>query len=326
MINYIKKNGVIRQKEILFAPMLATFGGGSARGFNPGGGGDGPGEAVYTITTNYTNKTVNWTVPDDVESVSVLVIGAGGSGNDGLARGSGGGGGLAYGNNISVTPGSSITLRIVATNTSGTTPLKTYFNGDTILYAAAGTTSGKGTGGAAGGTSATASYSGGAGGQGGSGDSSGGDGGGGGGAAGYAGTGGTGGDNGFQGSSAPTAAASNSGGGGGGGGRGQSGGGFGSGSPGGGTGIYGKGTTGAAGSGSAGTGGSGYAGSGGSGTDRDATLRDEQFGGGGGGVAGGANGGNGVIRIVWPGDERSFPSTDVDHGTSSVVYLNGVLQ
>lgn len=41
MTDYIKKNGVIRQKEILFAPMLATFGGGSARGFNPGGGAGG---------------------------------------------------------------------------------------------------------------------------------------------------------------------------------------------------------------------------------------------------------------------------------------------
>lgn len=318
-------NGVIRQKEILFAPMLATFGGGSARGFNPGGG-DSSGEAIYTITTNYTNKTVNWTVPDGVEKVSVLVIGAGGSGNDGLARGSGGGGGLAYGNNISVTPGSSITLRIVATNTSGTTPLKTYFNGDTILYAAAGTTAQFGVGGGAGGSSATASYSGGRGGTGGAGDSSGGDGGGGGGAAGYAGNGGRGGDNGYQGSTAPEAAAPSSGGGGGGGGNANSGGGFGQGSPGGGTGIYGIGTTGDRGSTGAGSIGAGYAGSGGSGTDKNATLRDEQYGGGGGGVSSGANGGNGVIRIVWPGDERSFPSTDVDYGTSGSVYLNGVKQ
>lgn len=316
-----------KKPQILYSPMLASFGGGSARGFNPGGGGDSTGEAVYTITTNYTNKTVNWTVPDAVESISVLVIGAGGSGNDGLARGSGGGGGLVYGNNISVTPGSSITLRIVATNNSGTTPLKTYFNGDTILFAAAGTTSSRGTGGGSGGSLATANYSGGNGGLGGSGDSSGGDGGGGGGAAGYAGNGGTGGDNGYNGSTAPTAAAASSGGGGGGNGVLNPGGGYGYGAPGGGVGIYGLGTTGAAGSANAGNGGAGYAGSGGDGTDRDATLRDEQYGGGGGGVPGSsANGGNGVIRIVWPGDERSFPSTDVDYGTSGVVYLNGVLQ
>ena len=30
------------KKQPLYAPMLATFGGGSARGFNPGGGGGLP--------------------------------------------------------------------------------------------------------------------------------------------------------------------------------------------------------------------------------------------------------------------------------------------
>lgn len=38
-MDYTKKNGVLVPKQRLFAPMLSTFGGGSARGFNPGGGG-----------------------------------------------------------------------------------------------------------------------------------------------------------------------------------------------------------------------------------------------------------------------------------------------
>lgn len=36
-MDYTKKNGVLVPKQRLFAPMLASFGGGSARGFNPGG-------------------------------------------------------------------------------------------------------------------------------------------------------------------------------------------------------------------------------------------------------------------------------------------------
>lgn len=36
-MDYTKKNGVLVPKQRLFAPMLSTFGGGSARGFNPGG-------------------------------------------------------------------------------------------------------------------------------------------------------------------------------------------------------------------------------------------------------------------------------------------------
>ena len=35
------------KKQPLYAPMLSTFGGGSARGFNPGGGGGGFGDTTY---------------------------------------------------------------------------------------------------------------------------------------------------------------------------------------------------------------------------------------------------------------------------------------
>ena len=60
-----------------------------------GNAGGGPGEALYYPTSSGTDQTATWVVPDGVESVSVVVVGPGASGNDGLARGSGGGGALA---------------------------------------------------------------------------------------------------------------------------------------------------------------------------------------------------------------------------------------
>jgi hypothetical protein len=50
-----------------------------------------------------------------------------------------------------------------------------------------------------------------------------------------------------------------------------------------------------------GVGGTGGAGSGGSGSS---------YGGGGGFSAAGNSGGNGAVRIIWPGTSRSFPSTN----------------
>lgn len=47
-----KKSGLFAPKERLFAPMLSTFGGGSARGFNPGASGDGFGDVVYIARVN----------------------------------------------------------------------------------------------------------------------------------------------------------------------------------------------------------------------------------------------------------------------------------
>lgn len=49
-MDYTKKNGVLVPKQRLFAPMLSTFGGGSARGFNPGGGGGG-GDVNYSAVS-----------------------------------------------------------------------------------------------------------------------------------------------------------------------------------------------------------------------------------------------------------------------------------
>ena len=290
-----------------------------------GNAGGGPGEALYYPTSSGTDQTATWVVPDGVESVSVVVVGPGASGNDGLARGSGGGGALAYGNNISVTPGESISIRAGASaggnNQAGNS---SYFKGTGYLEASGGVTrQPSGTGGTASGSLATNTQTGGAGGVGGAGDSSGGDGGGGGGAAGYSGDGGRGGDNNYNGT---TSASSGSGGGGGGGqGKLNSGGGFGNGGAGGGVGVFGEGTSGGT-SGSAGGGQAGNAGSGGSSTDLSTTPTDKLYGGGGGGTYSGIRGGDGAVRIVWPGDERSFPTTSVGRADSEIVYINGVLQ
>ena len=106
-----------------------------------GNAGGGPGEALYYPTSSGTDQTATWVVPDGVESVSVVVVGPGGSGNDGLARGSGGGGALAYGNNISVTPGESISIRAGASaggnNQAGSS---SYFKGTGYLEASGGVT------------------------------------------------------------------------------------------------------------------------------------------------------------------------------------------
>lgn len=59
-MDYTKKNGVLVPKQRLFAPMLSTFGGGSARGFNPGGGSS---FADYTLVV-YSGASVSTTRSD----------------------------------------------------------------------------------------------------------------------------------------------------------------------------------------------------------------------------------------------------------------------
>ncbi len=57
------------------------------------------GEALYDTAGTHT-----FTVPDNVDSISIVCVGGGGTSS---GRGGGGGGALAYRNNISVTPGAS---------------------------------------------------------------------------------------------------------------------------------------------------------------------------------------------------------------------------
>lgn len=70
---------------------------------------DSPGQILFDTPGYHT-----WRCPDNVTSVSIVCVGAGGNGS---YYGSGGGGGaLAYGNNIAVTPGQVYTLYVGGIN------------------------------------------------------------------------------------------------------------------------------------------------------------------------------------------------------------------
>ena len=303
-------------------------------------------QSIYTIPGQY-----SWTCPDGVTSVSVVCVGGGGGAamaNEGVGYKVGGGGGaLAYKNNISVTPGSSYTVKVGAGGFCG----YNYANygatdvageaGGSSYFINASTVNANGGGGGPTGTTysgypkAAATYTGDGGGNGGqsgvaySGNYSGKQGGGGGGAGGYSGNGGTTGSfNGYNTASGTLATNPT----GGAGAHGATYTGKGGGGGGGGTGIFGAGSTGAVQSNGASYGPT-YAGGGGSGGQDGARYiaaidfnrsysgvgANGGWPGGGGAVSStmqytdqrSGEGAGGAVRIVWPGDERSFPSTDV---------------
>jgi hypothetical protein len=272
---------------------------------------------IYT-----TSGSFDWVVPDGVTSISVVCVGGGGGGGAGysavsISGGGGGGGGLSYRNNISVTPGETLTVIVGSGGTSairsaggngGTSGLQR--SGSYLVHATGGS-GGSYTGtfnvfGAAGqgGTSLNANYSGGNGGIGGGGGTLGG---GGGGAGGYSGHGGSGGYN--NGAGTTFGAVSGTGGGGGGGtainlGTNVS--------SGGGVDVLGQGVNGAGDGAQPDPGGIG-------GSSGTAGTRSSggTYGGGGGGAyrvgndLAGAAGGTGVVRIIWPGTTKQFPKISV---------------
>lgn len=229
-------------------------------------GGPASGQQAYTTAGTY-----SWVCPDGVTSVSVVCVGAAGTYNRAAN-----GGGLAYKNNIAVTPGQSYS--VVISSTTPPAPNASYFSSIGLVSARSGWAMEAGTAGLMAGDAFF---------DGGWGhvytDS------GGGGAAGYSGVGGSG----ARPGSIPATAGS-----GGGGGGGAVGGG------GGGVGLLGYGSSGAAGVAINSGGG------GGSGGSSGGYLQGGVYGGGCGHVAevGGANGG-GAVRIIWPGNLRQFPST-----------------
>ena len=246
---------------------------------------DEAGQDAYTSAGSY-----SWVCPTGISSVSVVAVGPCG-GNDASSAGTASaGGGLGYKNNISVSAGSSYSIVVGAAH-SGT---DSYFVATSTVKGGAG-----GTGGNGGGTKTGD----GGGNGGGSGITAGG------GAGGYSGNGGTGGS---------TNSNGNAGSGGGGGG------GFSyyiggapyteTGGGGGGVGLLGEGSSGTAGTDAQGAGG----GSGGT----DATPRSGKVGGNGGLYGGGRGisrtgsgvqngvGAGGAVRVIYPGDTRSFPSTN----------------
>jgi len=251
-----------------------------------------------------------FTVPANVTSIAVVCVGAGGGGggseDDDETGGGGGGGALAYVNNITTTPGESLTVTVGTGGGGGGAGGGNGSAGGNSSLSRSGTTlcqanggsggqGGRSSSNAAGGTVNTGT--GGAGGDGGAGSDRGStNAGGGGGAGGYAGAGGDGGDE-----NTGNNATAGSGGGGGGGGRSADNNTVGGG---GGVGVLGQGANGAAG----GDDQDGGGGSGGADGNRSGGL----YGGGGAGGAetnsAGQSGANGAVRIIW-GTGRSFPST-----------------
>lgn len=298
------------------------------------------GEVVFDVPGTYT-----WTVPSGVSVITVVTVGGGGAGQQYSAGG--GGGALAYGNNISVTAGQNITVVVGHGGQNAPEPGNWPFvqdpGGTSYVLTPPGAYAARASGGTGGNRTAGPPMAG-SGGAGGTvqngGGGSGGTGGsmpnrgtgyataGGGGAGGYAGNGGNGGS---AGSSYANSGSSGSGGGAGGGSgswdsppnRGAA-----AGGEGGGVGIYGQGPNGAGGPNANATNGStnqpGIGGGGGSG----GTTGGDQFSGDGAGLygGGGANGYNGgmsgAVRIIWPGNTRSFPSTSVAKGSYDSSYEN----
>ena len=77
-----------------------------------GGGASPPGEVVFHASGPNTSTMHNWTVPDGVTNISVLSIGGGGGGESNHDGAGGAGGSLSYKNNITVTPGDSVTVYV----------------------------------------------------------------------------------------------------------------------------------------------------------------------------------------------------------------------
>ena len=258
--------------------------------------------------------THSWTVPADVYSVSVVCIGPGGGRySSGNQSSGGGGGGLGWANDIAVTPGETIQVRVGSAPSPdvGGYGSDSYFKDTSTCVGYSGrnaisnSTSGVGgtyvgDGGGNGGNGGTGRYSGG------------------GGAGGYSGAGGVG---------ASTAASGDARiGGNGSGGAGGGGGGWFAGS-GGGVGIYGEGVSGTGGNGAANDGNSGgHGGSGGGdgGSYNDTTSSTASKYGGASGYQIGSlwqsnaegQGADGGVRVIW-GTGRSFPSTSVDAASST---------
>lgn len=253
-----------------------------------------PGQTLYTTGSN------TFVVPAGVTSISVVTVGSGGYRRSG-------GGALSYVNNISVTPGESLTA--VVSTTGGNTQSSYLARGATKLVQAGSASYGAGNGYCFVGGSVVVG--------------TGGNGGcsgcncnrGGGGAGGYSGKGGNGGSGG--------AGQAGSGGSGGGGGATNGVNTYGGGG-GGGVGVLGTGSSGTGGTYGSGTGGGGGTGgsSGNSGGNGGRFLNCcanyEAIPGRGGSYGGGAGGGSyiadnpsgGAVRIIWPGNTRSFPSTN----------------
>lgn len=311
------------------------------------------GEVVFDVPGTYT-----WTVPSGVSKISVVTVAGGGAGQ-GYSAGAGGGA-LAYANDISVTAGQSITVEVGYGGQNGPNPGSSPWveqsGGNSSVSTPGGYVARAGGGAGAtrigspppndlngtGGSGGTVLVgSGGAGGAGGNMPGRNVSAGaysmaGGGGAGGYAGNGGAGGD---AGSGYANSGSAGSGG--------AGGGGAGSVDPrpnygdtkagsGGGVGLYGQGPNGSGGPNAYTTMPSNPPGSyfspddtlSGGGGGSGGTKGGGRFSGDGAGLYGGGGkgayvgGGAGAVRIIWPGNTRTFPSTSVSKGSNDTSHTN----
>lgn len=263
------------------------------------------GEIIYDTPGSYT-----FIAPPGVSSISVVCVGGGGGGG-GNGGGGGGGGALGYKNNYAVTPGFGYSVVVGNGGTFLAAGGDSYFNSAATVKGGGGGTNGGINGGA------FVGDGGGSGGNGGSGVFTY-SGGGGGGAGGYTAAGGNGGTATYNSVSSTNTGNSGAGGGGGGGGGGgyTTVNGYGPGGAGGGVGVWGIGPNGQGGADSGSSTASAFAksGTGGSYGNIGTTSGGGLYGGGGGASDGAGvgqqSGTRGAVRIIWPGQTRSFPSTN----------------
>jgi hypothetical protein len=81
-----------------------------------------PGEALFYpqyVGSKADSGAINttWVVPDEVDKISVVVISAGGGGDNGTNQAAGSGGGFSWANDIPVTPGETLDIKIPACHT-----------------------------------------------------------------------------------------------------------------------------------------------------------------------------------------------------------------
>ena len=271
-------------------------------------------QQLFTTTTQSTGDYNYFTVPDDIYSISAVVVGGGGGGCRSTSAGGGGSGGdLRWIKSIDVIPGEILKINVGAGGLAASpggdgNPSQILRANDFVLLSAAGGGGGttsvvrakNGTSTTTSGTGAVGPIGGGNGGNGGQGEGST-NSAGGGGAGGYLGNGGNGAlASPFQ---AGSAAAAGSGGGGGGGAAGNPGTNTGRGGQGGGVGVLGLGSSGAGGA---------YAGAGGGGGGGGSGGTIGGYGSGGGGDDTGTtahDGGQGVVRLIWPAELRYYANT-----------------
>ena len=229
------------------------------------------GNVVPGSNSYITAGTFSWVAPAGVSSVSVVVVGPAFTGT---------GGALAYTNNISVTAGSSYTVRVLSESIfCGAGYTRSYFINECTVSAAfsslrTGTGGGNGVVGGAGGYSGDGGLRAAAGSN----------------AAGSAGTGGGGGGGGAGPNVSPLWLGAS-----------------------GGVGLFGQGSNGAGGAAGGGGGGGGSGGTSGAASNACAAGAGGLYGGGAGLNTTIGNGtiGASAVRIVWPGNTRTFPSTCV---------------